>query len=294
MFIRLLLLLLVNAALSAYELSVVAMFRDESRYLKEWVDYHRLVGVEHFWLYNDHSKDNWQEVLQDYIDAGIVDAINWDEFGDDTYGYMRQPAIYKDGITRSIGNTKWLAIIDIDEFIVPMKDMTIIDCLNNNYPKETKAIYINWRNFGTSGITVPEGGSILYHLTSCSLPSHPKNVVGKCIVRPECINLETLWTPHHFDLFGGTPYYDGSAKLLPKNKEGTDFKYDQKHSAKFLRVNHYALRDEYFYWNFRYPRCLEICSQVLSQEQYHLYNLVKDIAIQRFLEKLYPNNANIQ
>lgn len=283
MFAILLLILSINTCLSAYELSIIAMFRDESRYLKEWVDYHRLVGVEHFWLYNDHSQDNWEGVLQEYVDAGIVDVINWgDKDQEATYGYTRQPAIYRDGIQRSIGNTKWVALIDLDEFIVPMKDETIVDSLKN-YPPEAEAIYINWRNFGTGGVTVPEGESILYHLTACSLTSHSNNSVGKCIVRPERVNLDTLWTPHHFDLLGGISYYDGSAKCLSMREDGTDFDYGQKHSAKFLRINHYVLRDEYFFWNFRYPRTGD---KVLLEEHYKSFSLVKDTAIQRFVKKL--------
>ena len=33
-----------------YDLAVVAIFKDEARYLKEWLDYHLLAGVEHFYL----------------------------------------------------------------------------------------------------------------------------------------------------------------------------------------------------------------------------------------------------
>ena len=48
------------------------MFRNEAAYLKEWIEYHHLAGVEHFWLYNNNSTDQWQDVLQPYIDWGIV------------------------------------------------------------------------------------------------------------------------------------------------------------------------------------------------------------------------------
>ena len=44
-----------------YELGIVAIFRNEAKNLREWIEYHRLAGVEHFWLYNHGSTDNWNE-----------------------------------------------------------------------------------------------------------------------------------------------------------------------------------------------------------------------------------------
>ena len=35
-----------------YKLSICAIFKNEANYLKEWIEYHRMVGVEHFYLYN--------------------------------------------------------------------------------------------------------------------------------------------------------------------------------------------------------------------------------------------------
>ena len=58
-----------------HELSICAIFQNEAPYLKEWLDYHLHVVVEHFWLYNNESQDDFRPILQPYIDAGIVDLI---------------------------------------------------------------------------------------------------------------------------------------------------------------------------------------------------------------------------
>ena len=44
-------------------LSICAVYRDEAPYLREWVEFHRLVGVERFFLYNNDSVDEHREVL---------------------------------------------------------------------------------------------------------------------------------------------------------------------------------------------------------------------------------------
>lgn len=36
-----------------------------------------LIGIEHFYLYNNNSTDNYEEVLKPYIDKGLVTLIDW-------------------------------------------------------------------------------------------------------------------------------------------------------------------------------------------------------------------------
>jgi len=53
-------------------LSICGIYRDEAFYLREWIEFHRLVGVERFYLYDNFSEDNHREVLAPYIESGIV------------------------------------------------------------------------------------------------------------------------------------------------------------------------------------------------------------------------------
>ena len=45
-------------------LSVCTLMKDRARYLREWLQYHLLVGVEHFYLYDHGSVDGLAEELQ--------------------------------------------------------------------------------------------------------------------------------------------------------------------------------------------------------------------------------------
>ena len=56
-------------------LSIGAVFKDERDYLQEWIDFHRRVGVEHFFLYDNESSDTPEEVLTPYVDDGLVTLI---------------------------------------------------------------------------------------------------------------------------------------------------------------------------------------------------------------------------
>ena len=126
-----------------YYLSICAIFRDEGIFLKEWIEYHLIAGVEHFYLYNNFSDDHYKEVLQPYIDKGIVDLTEWPV----PYG---QFAAYEDFWKKYKNETKWICFIDIDEFFCPLYETDLKVWLKKyeKYP----SILVYWKMFGTSGI----------------------------------------------------------------------------------------------------------------------------------------------
>ncbi len=67
----------VDKNLFLYDLAVVAIMKCEGHYVKEWLDYHLLAGVDHFFIYDNDSPDNQREVVQPYIDAGLVTYIDY-------------------------------------------------------------------------------------------------------------------------------------------------------------------------------------------------------------------------
>ena len=104
-----------------YDISICAMYKNEAKYLLEWIEYHRMIGVDHFYLYNNNSTDNHLSLIEPYINEGIityneyvVDITNvghMNAFKDVNYPYNHCPQTYK-------LESKYIAFIDIDEFIV--------------------------------------------------------------------------------------------------------------------------------------------------------------------------------
>src|SRR5438132_9854743 len=58
-------------------LSICAIYQDEAPYLREWVAFHRLIGVEHFFLYDHESTDTHRSELAPFVDDGIVLIHDW-------------------------------------------------------------------------------------------------------------------------------------------------------------------------------------------------------------------------
>ena len=132
-----------NIVAKKYNVSICAIFKNEAQYLREWIEFNHLVGVEHFYLYNNNSEDDYQSVLKPYINNGIVTLIQW------PYN-QKQMECYMSCIEKYASETKWMGFIDIDEFIVPKMVDSIYDFLQP-FEKRAGAVNIYWKLFGSSG-----------------------------------------------------------------------------------------------------------------------------------------------
>ena len=264
------------------------MFRNEANYLKEWIEYHSMLGVDHFLLYNDRSEDHWAQVLEPYISSHLVEVIDHHAPPGSAIFPVWQTSAYQDGLRRSKGNTKWLAFIDVDEFILPKKNETILECLNQFF-SSASGVYICWRNFGTGGVYITLGEPILLRLTTSSHPSHSRNAAGKSIVKVDEVVIDQVWSPHHLVLREGAQYYNGSG--LPLYFKGSDLQVDHEHTSEYIQINHYTMRDENFYQNVRLPKAIskEYGELSLLREHYQSFNVTQDDQMIKFLQKSYPS-----
>jgi hypothetical protein len=116
-----------------YDLTIGCIFQNEAPYLKEWIEFHKMVGVQRFVLVDDRSTDDFQDVLRPYIDAGDVQLLRspcperWQGREWITY----QCAVIRIFCEQLRGVSRWLALIDIDEFIVPMETNDLIEFLGH-------------------------------------------------------------------------------------------------------------------------------------------------------------------
>lgn len=128
-------------------LSLTSMVKNEAFYITEWIEFHKMVGVEHFYIYDHDSNDNLYEKLSPYIDKGIVTYTKWPDKGP-----INSVEAYNDSINKHKYETKYMGFIDVDEFIVPIKGESIVKIIESIFDtyKTCGGLGINWRMYGTS------------------------------------------------------------------------------------------------------------------------------------------------
>lgn len=125
-----------------YQIVACAMFKDEELFLEEWIRYHLLIGIDHIYLYNNNSSDNFLKILKPYLDKGLIELIEWPH-------EHSQMSAYKHCYDLCKKNTNWLVFIDIDEFICPLIEDNIKSWLQSYSKYPGVAVY--WKQFGSNG-----------------------------------------------------------------------------------------------------------------------------------------------
>jgi hypothetical protein len=159
-------------------LSIVAIIKNEAPYIAEWLEYHLIVGVTKFYLYDNESEDNIKEILEPYIKSKIVEYKYYP-------GRKKQTVVYNDILKKARKETHWLAVIDCDEFIVPISTQTIPEFLKDF--ESYAGIEINWVVYGSSGQKNKKIGLVIERFKDHSLFDFDRNKHIKTILNPRLV-----------------------------------------------------------------------------------------------------------
>lgn len=207
-----------------YYLAVCAIAKDEGPYFKEWLDWHIKMGVEKFYIYDNESTDDTRRILQPYIDSGVVEYTYFP-------GYRMQLAAYDDCFARHRMDARWIAFIDLDEFIVPMKDERVPDFLRRF--EDRPVVEVNWLIYGSSGHTDKSDEPVMKRFTRHSMYEHPLNRHVKSIVNPR--RVYGMIGCHEAARINGRAA-DSHGDTVKRNFKEREPQQD------VIRINHYAVR----------------------------------------------------
>ncbi len=147
---------------SEIDCTLVLIIKDEARYLPEWIEYHRLIGVGHFLVFDNGSSDGLGEILSWYCAQGIVTLIGWPNLtslraGDLQRGWFEQDFACQYGLRLLTGHSRWVGILDVDEFVA-LEAPYRRDLLGFLESSGLPTVSLFWRMFGTSGHSVEPAG----------------------------------------------------------------------------------------------------------------------------------------
>jgi hypothetical protein len=211
-------------------LAVCAIYRNEGPYLREWVEFHRLVGVEKFFLYDNLSTDDHRDQLAPYVADGCVEARSWpDEPG--------QISAYVDCLQRRADEARWIAFIDLDEFLFSPTMAPLPEILRD-YERHP-GVVVNWAMFGSAGHKTRPEGLVTENYLWRAPDDHGRNRNVKSIVDPRRTLRPIGVNPHCFR------YSEGFAvDELGRPLDRKPFGLTDEVSFARLRVNHYYVKSE--------------------------------------------------
>jgi hypothetical protein len=269
-----------------YSVSLCLIFKDEAPFLKEWIDFHKVIGIDHFYLYNNNSTDKYEEVIQPYVDSGVITLIDWPY-------QQAQIEAYKHCYENYRNESNWISFLDADEFICLKYKDNIADWLADysRYP----SIAVQWRIFGTGGILQHDfSRSVIeqYHICWDRFYKY-----GKCFVNTkyDIANFDT-WYLHHLTY---TYFKLGRLKIkLPPIDQFRHFCFVKKLNNSIsdelnkssIQINHYFTKSWSVYSSKRQKTDVlfaenpkEKCSHF---EKFEMKCISTDFTIYRFLIRL--------
>ena len=141
---------------------MVTQVRNEAKRLPEWVEYHKKLGVDEIFIFDDRSTDNTPSVIQScglnllegFTDGYYIDSSNPDEYHTsiNVTFHFRQIKNYTLGCLKSAElGFDWTFVQDVDEFLCLSNHTTIQDYLKdieNKHP-DMNRLHIPSYDFNT-------------------------------------------------------------------------------------------------------------------------------------------------
>ena len=171
--------------------------RLENQYAKEFVEHYKKLGFDKIFIYdnNQEGEEHFEDVLQDYVDNGFVEIIDYRDLN------RVQFIAYNQCYEKYKNEYDWIAFFDFDEFLILEKDNDIKSYLSR-FDEGKQCVLINWMIMDDNDLIHNDGRNLLERFTRPMNENYPgihpfkENDHVKSIVRGGLDNINFCETPH--------------------------------------------------------------------------------------------------
>ena len=168
-------------------IAIVLIVRNEARHIAEWARFHHDAGVAQFIVYDNACSDGTIEVLRASLPVAALTVIPWAQprfrtiMGREIHN---QVLAYAHALMNFGPLFRWMAFIDVDEFLVPVAANSIPQAMEGL--DAAAHVSLPWQMFGRGGHdTPPEGGVVANYLQRAADPFALRHGLNfKCLVDP--------------------------------------------------------------------------------------------------------------
>lgn len=207
------------------EVAICAVAKNE-REIHEWVEYHYKLGIEKFYIYDNGDIDE-KQYLKDFIQQGVVSLAV------DT-SLAPQLKIYHQCLKEHRHHHRWIAFIDVDEFIVTKNSCSIPSILKRY--ERYGGLTLSWMMFGSSGHEKKPPGGVLGNYWKCFKFEHIKSIVNTRYT------LTHKGNPHSFTYRPG--YYAVDTNFIQVPGPTNPFR-DSLYEIMYINHYHLKSREEF-------------------------------------------------
>ena len=239
-----------------YKLSLCVCIKNEAHNINHFIGHYITQGVEHFYIINNNSDDNLEEIIQESPYNLLITLLHFETPIDVNQAYS-----YTNGLVAAYNKTcaklikeetEWAIVVDIDEFMYGKNGYNIRTYLDQIDP-EIGSIYVLW-NIMTSPLVSTESCSpfstnintfrrLNYDLiNNVSAEIRNANDFGKSIFRTSMLNGPVALHKLH----------KTTGKIINNYGENKNSWYDNKNAIVLseeqfkkinISLNHYVIRD---------------------------------------------------
>lgn len=219
-----------NTKFIGNDIYIATIVKNEGSYLKEWLEYYRMLGISKVVIFDNESTDDTAAILANYIKEEFVDYYL-------IKGKKRQVDAYNLALAKYYNKAKYIAFIDADEFIVPTNGNNLAQEIQTAFTnlKNPPAIALNWRIFGSSHFQKKPEGLVIENYTHCSETDYASNYYIKSIFDPRR-TIASL-NPHYLA-------YPNNMHALSLNGQTVDEAYNFEIVMNPLHINHYFTKSK--------------------------------------------------
>lgn len=119
---------------------ICTLGKNENKYAKEFVEFYKKLEVDKIFIYdnNDLLGEKFEEVINEYIESGFVEILNWRGKKKQIFNIMN------DCYNNNNKKYDWLIFYEFDEYIFLKNYTSIKTYLNDIRFSKCKKIYLNW------------------------------------------------------------------------------------------------------------------------------------------------------
>ncbi len=241
-----------------FQHAIIACARWESPYIVEWLNYYRLLGFDHVFLYcNDDDP------------AALFELVLPFTLGPQPFVTFRfhpvqgqQARMYAHFLRHDLHRCAWISFFDIDEFLRLPAGLTVAAFMGA-YENHADCVLFNWLFFGTSGHKTAPAGNVLENYTRRETAIH---CLTKYIARAAIFEHPRFTDPDEPHWFWHWPGYIIGVGFRPVNVLHEDmltyfegfperpgiWVNQGERPARILEtaaIHHYSFRSEQSFWD---------------------------------------------